>query len=75
MARTCIEAEKLVAANDPSGYEEIFKLMKFAKAGGHVLLRMVRTGEVRRLGRWWLDAALDARAAERLGAVDRRRGG
>uniref|UniRef100_A0A7S2HAX6 Pyruvate kinase n=1 Tax=Haptolina brevifila TaxID=156173 RepID=A0A7S2HAX6_9EUKA len=37
MARTCIEAESMIAMNDPSGYDEIFKLMKFAKAGGHVL--------------------------------------
>jgi len=40
MARTCIEAEAMIAGNDPSGYDEIFKLMKFAKAGGHMLTQI-----------------------------------
>jgi len=40
MARTCVEAEAMLATNDPSGYDEIFKLMKFAKAGGHLLTQI-----------------------------------
>merc|ERR1712070_1337902 len=31
MARTCVEAETMVAAQDPSGYDGIFSLMKAAK--------------------------------------------
>ena len=56
------------AAWDRARAGELADVVGYSAAGGHVLLRMVRTGEVRRLGRWWLDAALDARAAERLGA-------
>merc|ERR1719487_389960 len=37
MARTCLEAEKMVRAQDPSGYDQIFKLMKSAKADGRRL--------------------------------------
>jgi len=37
MARTCIEAEKMLRANDPSGYDQIFKLMKHAKHDGRRL--------------------------------------
>jgi len=33
MARTCAEAESMMKAADPSGYEGIFKLMKTAKRG------------------------------------------
>jgi len=33
MARTCVEAETLLAAQDPSGYDSIFKMMKTAKKG------------------------------------------
>merc|ERR1719393_951913 len=31
MARTCIEAEAMLRSSDPSGYEQIFKLMKASK--------------------------------------------
>eukprot|EP00962_Isochrysis_galbana_P052773 scaffold24254_cov101-Isochrysis_galbana.AAC.2 len=35
MARTCRRAEEMMLEADPSGYEEIFKLMKLAKEGSH----------------------------------------
>lgn len=34
MARTCLQAERMLRDNDASGYDEIFKLMKAAKRGG-----------------------------------------
>merc|ERR1719487_631522 len=37
MARTCLEAEKMLRASDPSGYDQIFKLMKSAKMKGSKL--------------------------------------
>merc|ERR1719487_1772575 len=33
MARTCLQAETMARENDPSGYDNIFKLMKVAKKG------------------------------------------
>ena len=33
MAKTCIQAEEMQRAQDPSGYDSIFKLMKTAKKG------------------------------------------
>merc|ERR1719310_2226171 len=33
MARTCMEAEAMQKAKDPTGYEDIFRLMKSSKAG------------------------------------------
>jgi len=37
MARTCQQAERLLADNDPSGYNEIFSLMKSTRSEGRVL--------------------------------------
>merc|ERR1719198_1731615 len=33
MARTCKEAEEMSRTDDPTGYDDIFKLMKSAKKG------------------------------------------
>jgi len=37
MARTCIQAEEMARANDPSGYNQLFELMKAAKKGNFKL--------------------------------------
>jgi len=42
MARTCLQAESMITEADPSGYNEIFTLMKQSKKGAKHMSQVCR---------------------------------